>query len=39
MLGAVVAVLAVKLLGHVEADAPRLFQLVPRSPWASWSAT
>ena len=27
MLGAVVAVLAVKLLGHVEADAPRLFQL------------
>ena len=30
MLGAVVAVLAVKLLGHVE---------VPRSPWASWSAT
>lgn len=27
MLGAVVAVLAVKLLGHVKADAPRLFQL------------
>ena len=27
MLGAVVAVLAVKLLGHVEADTPRLFQL------------
>ena len=27
MLGAVVAVLAVKMLGHVEADTPRLFQL------------
>lgn len=27
MLGAVVAVLAVKLLGHMEADTPRLFQL------------
>ena len=27
LLGAVVAVLAVKLLGHLEADTPRLFQL------------
>lgn len=27
MLGAVVAVLAVKMLGHVEDDTPRLFQL------------
>lgn len=27
MLGAVVAVLAVKLLGHMESDTPRLFQL------------
>jgi len=27
MLGAVVAVLAVKMLGHVETDTPHLFQL------------